>query len=486
MRTDGAEPDRSEGEPRKISRRKLAKGLAWSVPAVIMSTPAPAAAETIDSPIAHLSDLDALSATFATRGLPQRTFQLVDEIKRGKGGRIGTGGRAVVSLRYDHYLDDFRSTLAPLLRSRFLPFSIGVVTQSIGQPTGGPTGYEPTNTTWAQVESEILAWGGELWAHSRTHGDPTNGDYEGEIAGSKSDIEQALPRARVMGWQQPGGPCTYYIPHTSTAGMDDAAGRVIRETFGLYETYIGGTSYRMLPTDGCWGYGHRTVDSVPLKAAKGYIDEVIALGQGVQLMTHAKYIGKPSYMTVADYSALLDYIVAKRDSGEIEVLTASGLAFADPAVHQRVNLVPDSSFEFSTSSAVPVGYFPPGPAWTIQTDGGHSGARYLRIPNGSSTVTVSRPTGEYGMDGHTFEFKGWARSLDAVPPHWRVGMSGADSYTTHTNLSIRNAYGALTSTWQLVRFVATLPKGYASAFFTFGKDSVAGTVDWDDLSVTPV
>lgn len=446
-----------------------------------------AAASAVPPAVAtYLDGLD-LDDTYATIGQAPRALQLIDEIRLGKFGKIGTAGKAVISLRYDHQLDPFRSTILPMLQARRLPFSMGVVTQSVGQPAGGPTGYEPTTTTWAQLQSDLLYWGGEIWSHSRTHGNPVNpATLADEIVGSKADIQTNLPKARVMGWQQPGGPSTYGVPHTSASGMDDLAGRLIRNTYGLYESSIVGSNYRGLPTFGCNGLNHITIDTFTLAAAKAVVDTAIDMKLGVQLMTHALFIGQSGMMSVADYGLLMDYLVQKRDEGKIEVLTASALAFADTSTDYRPSLVPAGDFESVTTATPPAAYFNPGAAWTIQSDGGHTGSNYLRIPAGQSNVIVRRPIAQMGLEGHPVMFEGWVRSLDGSPPNHRVYIRGAAHKTNGTNDTGRDFLGATTSSWQRVRYITTLPVGYNECFITFGKAAGTGTVDWDDVRCVPI
>lgn len=346
-------------------------------------------------------DTTVANATYAAKGLPQKAAQLQDQVQRGKLGRIGTGGKPVVAFRIDHQLDQFLAKVKPLLVARRLPWGHGLVTQSVGQPTGGPTGYEPTTTTWAQVVTDVFYPGGEIWSHSRTHGD-RNGDYVSEIVGARADIvaQGLLP----IGWQQPGGPATYGAPHVSAEGMDDAAGRLIRDTYALYESSVVGTTYRFLPTDGCRGLNHITVESITLATIRAFVDSAIKLGTGLEIMIHPNQLDVAGLLSTANLALALDYVVAKRDAGLLEVLTPSGLAFADPGVTYRPSLIADGSFESGafTSEWTSTGA-------TIQTDGGHTGTNYMRATGGSSSYSVMAANG-YGIPGHVMEFRAWVRA----------------------------------------------------------------------------
>lgn len=409
----------------------------------------------------------------ATAGiaLPQK----VDLIRRGKYGTVGTSGKAVVALRFDHMLDPFLTTVQPLLVARALPFSIGVVTRSVGNLSAG---YEPTATTWATIKSSILAVGGEIWSHSCTHGDGVS--LYDEIVTSKAEIE--AQGIRVIGWQQPGGPATYGPAHTTVDAMDDEAGRLIRDTYGLYESSITGTNLRTIPTFGCWGYNHVTVDLLTLTAVKGWIDQAVQYGVGLELMLHPGYLDRTGgYMTTANYTAVLDYLVTLRDAGSLEVLTASGLAFADPGTTHRPSLTPFGDFEGQTTGSMPAPWNTSGSAWTIATDGGHSGSNYLHVPN-TATVAICRTSIDtMGLDGHAFMFEGWTRSTDVGGATWRVQMTAF----VPTTLVVRNVTGvvAQSSSWTRVRIPFCIPYGATSIAVCPGR-STGGSVDWDDIRCT--
>ena len=64
-------------------------------------------------------------------------------------------------------------------------------------------------------------------------------------------------------------------------------------------------------------------------------------GTGLTLMWHPNQIGADGKMSLAVFDEILDYIVAKRDAGEIMVLTMGGQAVADPSTAWRHSLTPD-------------------------------------------------------------------------------------------------------------------------------------------------
>jgi hypothetical protein len=342
-------------------------------------------------------------------------------VKHAKGGIIGTAGKGVVAWRVDHMLDQFRSTTWPILRDRGMPAGLGVVTSAVGH-TATDT-IETSATTWAQLLA--AHWeGNEIWAHSATHLDPAP---FGTTGGLSLVDEIVTPRAlleakglTVMGWQQPGiTGCTtpdYSSLFTNVSQFGSEVGRLLMGTYGLIEIgqQITGGQPRNLPTDGVLGYAHAvTVESTTLALCKTYVDLAVKRGVGVELMHHPKYIGQPGMMTVADFTALADYVVAKRDAGLIEVLTPSGLAFAAPSSTNRLNLLVDSDFEglafvgnvlggWSSSNAA---------AMTLRTDGGHSGASFVRLtPSGNYLSQEYTYAATAGVQGAAFEATAWARA----------------------------------------------------------------------------
>lgn len=421
-----------------------------------------------------------LNATYATREMTKLAAE-TDRIRRSRFGRIGTAGRPAVAFRIDHQLDPFIATFLPLFLARRLPFSIGLVTKSIGNPTAT---YEPTTATWADVHSKILSAGGEIWAHSRTHSNPVAGQtlYD-EIAGSRADIEaQAIG---VRGFHAPGSPATWGT-FVSLSDYNSEAGRIIRENFPLYESDVRGTTRRMLPANGSFGDAHATIDSMSLATAKQWVDEAIVYGHGLEYMFHPQYIGLTGNISVADVTALLDYIVTLRDAGKIEVLTASGLAFADSGSSERRNVVPYGSFEGVTTATPP----PPwaafsGAAWTIQTDGGRTGPNYLRVPNTAGVASCVIPAPDFSMNGAPYEFRGWVRGTEATGTFSRARITVR---TPRGNPVIRDIQTnvAQSTAWTFVRFPFTLPSDVTDIVLAVGRHGGAGSADWDDLHIVAV
>lgn len=259
-----------------------------------------------------------------------------------KGGAIGTGGRGVIALRFDHQNPDFQEKVLPLLKARGLPYTHAQFAMAL-DPSGSD---RQAGLTWPQVQSASLNQGGEIFSHSYTHQDTT--DYHREIVESRDYLEAQMPEIRVDGFAQPG------IPGTAWEGMalnlsnpaqwrDYEAGRLIRDSYGIYT----GTSvlYWPLAGGGADGIPYTALDNVSSPAsAINIIDTVANTGMGGCLMFHPHVLGMADRLSTATWTAILDHLVAKRDAGEIMVLTISGMSVAVPYHSHRTNLLESSDF----------------------------------------------------------------------------------------------------------------------------------------------
>jgi hypothetical protein len=422
---------------------------------------------------------EALAVATVQTDAAAKQLAVEDVIKHGKGGTVGTAGRGVVSFRIDHQLDPFLANIWPLMKARNIPASVGLVTSAVGNPSHS---YEPTTTTWANLRAESVH-GLEFWAHSRNHRDPVDvgNTFHQEIVGARDDIE--ANGLRCQGWQQPGAPATYGAGFTSPSAMDTPAGRIIRNTFGLYEAEFSNTSRRSIPTDGCRGLDHVTIDASSLAFCQATVDFAAAWKTGVQFMLHPALIGQAGYMTLADFTALLDYVVARRDAGLLEPMTASGLAFADPGSSHRRDLVPFGTFQGLTTATRPANLWFENTAgsWTIQHDGGVVGNDYLRVPADKTRVTTPFQVTSLRASGHTYVFEAWTRSLAVGTTQWRVILQDLND-----NSRLYHDLWAETSTsWTKIRKTFTVPAATTVFRAELGR-RLGGAVDFDDVHIYAV
>lgn len=408
----------------------------------------------------------------------------LEMVRRSRFGVIGTGGRIPISFRCDHQIDQFIAEFAPLFKARGLPVSVGLVTRSVGNPSAK---YEPTTATWDDVKTKIQDIGGEIWSHSQTHSDPGMNDSTSvwdEIVGSRQDIE--AQRIGVMGWQQPGGPATYG-PFFTPSDYDSHDGRLIRETYPLYESYLQGSILRTLPAQGCFGDDHVTLDQITVQKAKDWIEYAITARRGLQMMFHPAFIQQTGFMGLAGFTEVLDHVVALRDAGVVEVLSASGLAFADPTTDHRPNALRYGDFEGVTTENRPAMWnLSSSNAWEIRTDGGHTGSNYLHLPVGEWRRALALVyAGQLNMGGAPYEFRAWVRRRDVAASSAEIRLK----YWTESNLDVREKIVEFAlqtqGEWQLVRFCFVPPLDITSLHVGLRRVS-GGAIDFDDLEIVAV
>lgn len=413
--------------------------------------------------------------------------------RRAKGGVVGTDGKPVISFRIDHGVDDFLSTIWPLFNARQLPCSVGVCPDTIENPNAA---YEPTTTTWAQLKAAALQ-GFEIWSHSATHQDPavTGNSLDYEIRQSKEKIE--AKGLRVVGWQMPGIPGCQ-TPHYSNnfkaaSSWASEVGQRLLAEYGLIENMgDDGGAMRVLPSMGDYDLGHYTLDGMTATQATNNIDLAIAYGYSIQFMLHPDFIvGGTVTHTVANLTTVLDYVKTKRDAGQIEVLTASGLAFADPNTSRRLDLVRDGSFEGMAAGAITGSTTPwlraGGTGGTIVADGGHTGSKYAHLAAADGYTYVYQGNGQLtnlGLKGHTMMFEAWTRCTVANTEARLVVQDSNDT----TKLNVDRFWNITAgSGWQLLRCPFTIPMDTSGTInFRVARRLGSGDLDFDDIRVYPV
>ena len=348
------------------------------------------------------------------------------------------------------------------------------------------------STTWDEVRN----WnrnGVEIWSHGTDHKDYSKNGYAGlytQIVTSKAEIE--AQNIKVVGWVLPGvRPSTKTLPYnglTKPSDYNSIVGELLMQTYALTEAYAY-KPQRLLPTNIYHGLNHFTVSDSSretLSFSEKAIDQAIKNKSGIELMCHAGNLGKPGNMTISQFTTLLDYIKTQWDNGSIEVLTPSGLFFADPNSSIRLKLNSDDSFEGLTV-ANPSGWTGT-KDWTgktIETSGGRTGDNFLRI---NSTTTSSPVTqkidylDQLKVSGEQFVFEGWFRANGNGNT---TGVVQIDDSNNSKKLKIINKTVSDGSSWKRVRFVFSIPPNTKS--ITLSLYRIAGDgVDWDDVSIKKI
>lgn len=288
----------------------------------------------------------------ATRSeLALRSRTLRDAFITSRGGSIGTAGRPVVSIKYDHDLNALFETVVPLHDTHNIPGSVSVMG---GMFTDANGVARNDKHTWADVQALALNKGWEVLNHFWSHRDvQTDADLFHEIVDPLAVYREQMPKVAVVGATLPGpAPLPGYTTQyggfgngaTVEAWADTYAGQLLQGHHGYAMGYMPGR-YRSLDGQPTVGLGHHTLDSMTDAAtAIQLIESAKSFGAGISFMVHPSLIGTEGKITAAVLNELLAYMASERDAGRIEVMTASGLTLADIRHGSRFNLLPNGDF----------------------------------------------------------------------------------------------------------------------------------------------
>lgn len=273
------------------------------------------------------------------REVPPPRDVLRSQLLARKGGVIGTGGRAVVALRFDDTPFAFRHKILPLLVSRGLPY------------TRVTTSYKIHSGTIQEKEFPLLQkhainYGGEIWNHGATHTDASGSDemYR-ELIEPLYRLRSMMPRIPIDCFSPPGGATISFdgfMPAQNNENWLTEAGSMLREHHALVSGYLQNTYYRNLTGYLRDGQIHYSLDPYNYQRSVELIDRVVGWTSGTVLMWHANKIDAENHMSLKVFEEVLDYIVNLRDSGKLQVLTCSGLSVADAGSSYRDNALATS------------------------------------------------------------------------------------------------------------------------------------------------
>jgi peptidoglycan/xylan/chitin deacetylase (PgdA/CDA1 family) len=274
--------------------------------------------------------------TPADQATGTRRDHLVARYLERRGGTIGTGGKAAVALRFDHHLNPFRDKVLPLLHHYGLPWAQAINPDRIGT-------FTDSAVSWEQLQNMALRYGGEVWNHSANHRDATTPDaIYGQVVTSLEDIRRGLPRLAIEGWAPPGlragaylGASPFQTPEQNT---ETYAGRLALEHHAVIAGYAG-PLYRTLDGAGAIGATAATIDRADTARTLAWVDGAVARTAGLALTLHSKWLDVEGYITTAQLAAILAEVAARRDAGDLEVLSLSGLWAADASSSRRHDLL---------------------------------------------------------------------------------------------------------------------------------------------------
>lgn len=372
--------------------------------------------------------------------IKKRSAYLINKERTEKGYEIGTDGRAVVSLRFDDYQTIFNHQIYPMLIKRGLPASMVLISRFNTAQRWGK------GTTW----NDVKKWnenGIEIWCHGTDHKDYDKAGYKGlyeQVVTSKHEIQSH--NIKVLGFAQPGTEATTkYIPYnglTKPSDFNSQAGILLMQNYGLVESSAYAPE-RPLPIHNFYGLNHFTVSDgsgESLADSKKEIDNAIKDKAGVELMCHSGNLGKPGNITLNQFSELLDYIKEKWDDGSIEVLTPSGLCFANPKSNHRLEILNRKSIV------------------------------------GTTSLTINDLDKKH-VQGEQFVFEGSYKSLNGQPGLGSIQINYHNKiHTLGVNHKIKS-----NALWKMERFVFGIPVNTKNIKIDF--NDLKHTTSWKDITI---
>lgn len=304
-----------------------------------------------------------------------------------RGGAIGTGGRPAVAIRFDHHTGPFLSKVLPLLRTLGLPWGQMLNANRLGR-SGTETG------TAAQMQAACLDSGGEAWNHSWSHSDVvTAAQADREVTRGLSDLRAALPRVWIDGWAGPGQTAYMGLEGSDTVDKwwSTETGRRVLAQHAFVRGYYQGV-HTHLAGPNLIGAPHVTIDAQTRAWCLSALSAVAVTGRGLTMMLHPNYLDQAGYLTTADLTAILSDIAARRDRGELEVLTPSGILMADTARPRGTHL--DGAIEAGTVPSGGITTTPSSRTWLSTVGVPHeAGVTLSGSGTATLTVTITTPSG---------------------------------------------------------------------------------------------
>lgn len=321
----------------------------------------------------------------ATGGQPDQSAQRDILLQRSRvrhGGRIGTDGRTVVALSFDHGFAKFRDLILPELARLGLPATVAVNTDTLGAG-------ESAGVSYPQLQDWAIQHGIELANHSRSHSDATTDNaIIDAILGSLDLLHEHCPQVTVDAYIMPGVSGTGYdgfgSGETESLWWTHIAGRTILQHHAVVTAAMLGQS---VPCD---GVPVQTVDRASLDYASGAtaaetaINALAGTGRGYHVFMHPNRVDAGGYITMTRLTAFLEFLAAERDAGRVDVLTVSGAAWADADASQRADLAAGATWSGGTATIplAPLREWARGSQWCLSAD----------VASGA-TLTVTDDTG---------------------------------------------------------------------------------------------
>lgn len=261
---------------------------------------------------------------------------LVQDFSRRHGGAWSTGGKGAVSFRLDHGLANVRDNLLPMFRAAGIVPSLALNSRNWDRPENG-------GVTAQQVDDWVSAGEVEIWNHGATHSNPTTeAAVRDEVVTGLAELRAQLPSAQIDGWAIPGvGTDPYLGMGTLTSVQqiyESYAGRLILEHHAVTTGHIGETWQRVLDGEVRQAQRHYGLDSRTPADAIAQIDYAIKNRTGLQLMVHPSVVDGEGNISTAGLQQVVDYMVQKRDAGELVICSPYQMMVADATIPAGVDV----------------------------------------------------------------------------------------------------------------------------------------------------
>ena len=249
-------------------------------------------------------------------------------------GTVSTGGKAAVALVADHGTAAFKDWLWAEAKSRNIPFTMALAPE-VHLDGKGDSRHTATNADIKQWISEGLV----IASHSGDHSGALGYfDISRQIKTSKAKLEEKL-ETQVDCWVQPGYALNtgnydgFGTGQSAERYTDYYAGRMLQQTYPVVTGYAGNDYVYAGDADLPVGVRRSLTERKDgYQTVVDYIEQAIATGGKHINFCHPYALPDASdtYVTKSEYIAYLDWLVTKRDAGDLVLLTLPQLMVARP------------------------------------------------------------------------------------------------------------------------------------------------------------
>lgn len=258
---------------------------------------------------------------------------LVSDLKS-RLGTVSTGGRAAVALVADHGTTVFKEWLWEEAKSRNIPFTLALAPE-IHLDGKGDSRHTASNDDIKQWISEGLV----IASHSGDHSGASGYfDVSRQIQTSKMKLEEKL-ETQVDCWVQPGYSLStgnydgFGSGQSASRYTDFYAGRMLQQNYAVVTGYAGDDFVYPGGVDLPVGVRRSLTERKENQAGVlANIEQAISTGGKHINFCHPYALPDSSstYVTKSEYIDYLDWLVEKRDAGDLALMTLPELAIAEP------------------------------------------------------------------------------------------------------------------------------------------------------------